>query len=238
MNLLIKLENVYVNLCNRNILTNISLSLYSNNIVTLIGPNGAGKSTLIQVILNLLSPSAGSIFRASNLKIGYVPQKFTFDNNFPISVNKFMNLSVRVNKTEILYTLNKLNIAHLKNMQMNTLSGGEMQKVFLARALLNHPQLLILDEPVQGMDINSQISFYKLINQLKKDLSYTILIVSHDLNFVMAQTDEVICLNKHICCSGTPKAITKNLKFIALFGSIPYNELALYSHYHNHTHNF
>lgn len=236
--LLIQLKNIYIKICNRNILTNISLSIYENSIFTVIGPNGAGKSTLVRVILGSLYPTQGTIFRIPNLGIGYVPQKFNFNINFPISVNRFMQLSFKTSIKNILHVLHKLNIEHLQHMQLNKLSGGEIQKVLLARALLNTPQLLILDEPTQGVDIHGQISFYKLIHQLKKELSCSILIVSHDLNFVMAQTDEVICLNNHICCSGTPQAITKNLKFIAMFGTNLYHDLALYPHNHNHKHVF
>ncbi|WP_343128020.1 zinc ABC transporter ATP-binding protein ZnuC [Buchnera aphidicola (Takecallis taiwana)] len=237
MKILIQLKNIFIDLSNRSILSDISLSLYSNRIVTLIGPNGAGKSTLVRVILGLIQPKTGSIMRIPNLNIGYVPQKLSFHTYFPISVYNFLKL---LDHTEnaIIQVLNKIHIYHLRYIQLNKLSGGEIQKVLLARALLNNPKLLILDEPIQGVDINGQIAFYKLIHQLKKELSCAIVIVSHDIYFVMAQTDEVICLNNHICCSGSPKTITKNLKFISMFGTESLYKLALYPHKHNHVHVF
>ncbi|CAL4042851.1 Zinc import ATP-binding protein ZnuC [Buchnera aphidicola (Takecallis arundicolens)] len=238
MKILLSLRNIFIDLSNRSILSNISLSLYSNRIITLIGPNGAGKSTLVRVILGLIHPKKGSIIRIPNLSIGYVPQKLNFHAYFPISVHDFLKLSYHKNQNNIIQSLNKINIQHLEYVQLNKLSGGEIQKVLLARALLSQPQLLILDEPTQGVDINGQIAFYQLIHQLKKELLCSILIVSHDVHFVMAQTDEVICLNNHICCSGSPKTITKNSKFISMFGTAPIYKLALYSHKHNHVHDF
>ncbi|CAL4042781.1 Zinc import ATP-binding protein ZnuC [Buchnera aphidicola (Phyllaphis fagi)] len=233
---LITLKNIFMDLCHRNILSNISLSLIPKNILTIIGPNGAGKSTLIKIILGLLKPTKGSIIQCNNLKIGYVPQQLNFDTTFPISVYRFLNLFVESKKNNILSLLKRVNAEHLKDFQLNKLSGGEMQRMLLARALLNSPQILILDEPTQGIDISGQVILYKLINQLKNEFSCSILIVSHDLNLVMAQTDEVICLNNHICCSGTPNYVINNFEFISIFGSIEIEKIALYHHKHNHIH--
>ncbi|CAL4321437.1 zinc ABC transporter ATP-binding protein ZnuC [Buchnera aphidicola] len=234
---MIQLKNVFITLSNRSILSNISLSIIPNRILTIIGPNGAGKSTLVRVILGLLKPNKGNIIRRKNLKIGYVPQKINLDITFPISVIKFMELfNYDKQKQNILKALQNVQAEHLKNFQITKLSGGEIQKILLARALLNKPELLILDEPNQGIDMSSQMILYKLINKLRKQLSCSMLIVSHDLNLVMSYTDEVICLNNHICCSGAPEIVSKNLEFISIFGDIKEKNLALYRHNHDHNH--
>ncbi|ANZ22531.1 Mn2+/Zn2+ABC transporter ATP-binding protein [Buchnera aphidicola (Diuraphis noxia)] len=235
----IKLSNVYVNFSNRSILSNISLSLIPNRILTLIGPNGAGKSTLVRVILGLIKPNSGKIIRSNNLSIGYVPQKLYFNNLLPITVERFMKLSQSTNNTiTILKILKKVKVEYLKKRQLKTLSGGEMQRILLAKALLNNPNLLVLDEPTQGVDVIGQSALYELINQIKYKLQCSVLMVSHDLNFVMAQTDDVICLNNHICCSGTPEIVCKNLEFNSIFGVKHVRDFAVYHHNHNHIHNF
>ncbi|CAL4321315.1 zinc ABC transporter ATP-binding protein ZnuC [Buchnera aphidicola] len=232
MKTLIKVKNVFIKICNRSILSNISLSLTSNRIITLIGPNGAGKSTLVRTILGLITPDQGLVIRSPNLRVGYVPQKLNFNTSLPISVNQFMQLFQTVNEYKIQKSLKRVNAEHLQNVQLKKLSGGEIQKILLAQALLNSPQLLVLDEPTQGIDIVGQMIFYKLIHQLKKELFCSIFMVSHDLNIVMARTDEVICLNKRICCSGTPENVTKSYEFISMFGNNILQELALYRHHH------
>ncbi|AAO27020.1 high-affinity zinc uptake system ATP-binding protein ZnuC [Buchnera aphidicola str. Bp (Baizongia pistaciae)] len=238
MSIFIQLNNISVNFNNRSILSNISLALTPNCILTLIGPNGAGKSTLVRVILGLLKPNQGKIFFKNNLRIGYIPQKLNLHSTLPITVNRFMNLSYFNDKNYIQGMLSRINIIHLKHHPLQKLSGGEMQKVLLARALLKKPELLVLDEPTQGIDIIGKIAFYKLVNQIKNELKCSILMVSHDLSIVMANTDKVICLNNHICCSGPPETISKNSEFIAIFGNIGKNYLALYRHRHNHHHDF
>lgn len=233
----IKLNNICVNFSNRSVLSNISLSLTSNRILTLIGPNGAGKSTLVRIILGLIKPDSGTIFRSDDLSIGYVPQKLYFNTLLPITVERFMELS-KPKKNKISIMLKRVKARSLKYRQLQTLSGGEMQRVLLAKALLNCPNLLVLDEPTQGVDVMGQIVLYELINQIRHELKCSIVIVSHDLNFVMAKTDHVICLNNHICCSGTPESVCKNLEFISIFGVQHIKELAFYHHHHNHIHHF
>ncbi|XBC38492.1 MAG: zinc ABC transporter ATP-binding protein ZnuC [Buchnera aphidicola (Melaphis rhois)] len=237
MSLFVSLKNVSVSFNKTIILSNISLTLISNCILTLIGPNGAGKSTLVKVILKLLKPSKGTVIYNRHLRIGYIPQKLNFNTAPPITVNRFMNL-FKNNKQSAFNALNCVNSVHLQHVPLKKLSSGEMQKILLARALLNNPQLLVLDEPTQGMDILSQTIFYKLINQIKHKFKCSILMVSHDLSIVMSNTDEVICLNKHICCSGSPEVVSQNSKFIAIFGQLEKNKLALYHHKHNHYHDF
>lgn len=234
----IKLQKIYVNFSNRSILSDISLSLIPDRILTLIGPNGAGKSTLVRVILGLIKPSSGKVLRLKNLSIGYVPQKLYINTLLPITVERFMKLSIKKNKKKILEMLKRVKAESLIFFQLNKLSGGEMQRVLLARALLNNPDLLVLDEPTQGIDVIGQLNFYELINEIRCELKCSILMVSHDLNFVMAKTDDVICLNNHICCSGSPEIVCNNSEFISIFGSKYIQKLAVYQHDHNHIHNF
>ncbi|CAL4322469.1 zinc ABC transporter ATP-binding protein ZnuC [Buchnera aphidicola] len=235
---LIKLKNVFIKFNHRCILSNISLNLIPNQILTLIGPNGAGKSTLVRVILGLLKPNSGKIIKKINIKIGYVPQKLHLNAGLPITVDRFMRLSHGTTKLSVKKALHRLNIIHIKNYQLKKLSGGEMQRMLLARALLKEPELLILDECTQGIDILGQVALYKLINKIRNELKCSVLIVSHDLNLVMATTDKVLCLNQHICCSGTPEIVCKNSEFISLFGEIGIKNFALYRHEHNHRHDF
>ncbi|QFQ32491.1 zinc ABC transporter ATP-binding protein ZnuC [Buchnera aphidicola (Aphis fabae)] len=232
------LKNISVNLSDRSILHDISLSLKANRIITLIGPNGAGKSTLIRVILGLIKPTSGIVFRSSNISIGYVPQKLYLNNLLPITVERFMQLSRHKKTTNILKILKRVKAESFRYLSLKKLSGGEMQRVLLARALLNNPNLLVLDEPVQGVDVMGQLDLYNLIHCIRDELNCTILMVSHDLNFVMARTDHVICLNKHICCSGSPKTVFKNLEFISIFGLDRIQEIAIYHHRHDHIHRY
>ncbi|AAM67862.1 zinc ABC transporter ATP-binding protein ZnuC [Buchnera aphidicola] len=235
---LITLKNIHVSFSGRSILSNISFSLLSNRIITLIGPNGAGKSTLIRVILGLIQPNLGNIIRSPKISVGYVPQKLYFNNLLPITVEKFMKLSKRKKNINILKILKRVKAQSLQYSRLQNLSGGEMQRILLARALLNNPNLLVLDEPTQGVDVMGQLDLYELINQIRSEMQCSILIVSHDLNFVMAKTNYVICLNKHICCSGTPQTVFKNLEFISIFGLKHIRELAIYQHNHDHVHQY
>ena len=235
---LIQLKNVFIKFNHRCILSNISLNLIPNQILTLIGPNGAGKSTLVRVILGLLKPDSGKIVRKINIKIGYVPQKLYLNVGLPITVDRFMRLSQGTTKSSVKKALHRVNIVHIQNHQLKILSGGEMQRMLLARALLKEPELLILDECTQGIDISGQVALYKLINKIRDELKCSVLMVSHDLNLVMATTDEVLCLNQHICCSGTPEIVCKNSEFISLFGEIGIKNFAVYRHKHNHRHDF
>lgn len=230
---LIKLEHVSVSYGQREVLSNISLTLKSGQILTLLGPNGAGKSTLVRAILGLVTPTKGKIISQPGLRIGYVPQKLHLDPTFPLTVERFMTLRPNIKKAEIPAALQRVKAAHLIQMPMQKLSGGEMQRVLLARALLNRPQLLVLDEPTQGVDVNGQVDLYSLIEKLRNEFGYGVLMVSHDLHLVMAKTDEVLCLNQHVCCSGTPEAISKHPEFVAMFGNHNADQLAIYRHYHH-----
>ncbi|MXP50914.1 zinc ABC transporter ATP-binding protein ZnuC [Pantoea sp. SoEX] len=231
MSILVKLKNVSIIYGSRHVLSNINISLKSNHILTLMGPNGAGKSTLVHVILNLLTPSSGEITRIKGLKIGYVPQKLYIDKTLPITVKRFMQLSYS-NDDNILLALTRVHASHLLNTPLQKLSGGEIQRILISRSMLNKPQLLVLDEPTQGMDIQGQTATYDLIDELRQEFNCGVLMVSHDLHLVMAKTDEVVCLNGHICCSGSSKSISQHPAFISMFGLQDIQQLAIYRHYH------
>lgn len=236
MSPLVTLENISVQFAQRQVLSKVSLSLMPGKILTLLGPNGAGKSTLVRTVLGLLPATSGSVKRLPGLRIGYVPQKLHIDPTLPISVERFMRLSRGTARSAILPALNRVQAGHLLHAPLQRLSGGETQRVLLARALLNQPQLLVLDEPTQGVDVNGQVALYDLIDQLRQELHCGVLMVSHDLHLVMAKTDEVLCLNHHICCSGTPEAVSQHPEFIAMFGPRGAQQLAIYRHHHNHRH--
>lgn len=236
MSSLVTLENVSVQFEQRRVLAGVSLALEPGRILTLLGPNGAGKSTLVRVVLGLLAVSAGSVIRQTGLRVGYVPQKLFIDPTLPVTVARFMRLTRGAKKADILPALKRVQAGHLMNAPLQKLSGGETQRVLLARALLNQPQLLVLDEPTQGVDVNGQVALYDLIDQLRHELNCGVLMVSHDLHLVMAKTDEVLCLNHHICCSGTPEAVSRHPEFIAMFGPRGAEQLAIYRHHHNHRH--
>ncbi|HBI10069.1 zinc ABC transporter ATP-binding protein ZnuC [Franconibacter pulveris] len=236
MTTLVSLENISVSFGQRRVLSDVSLSLRPGRILTLLGPNGAGKSTLVRVVLGLVAPDEGVIKRDRNLRIGYVPQKLHLDATLPLTVSRFMRLRPGARKADILPALKRVQAGHLIDAPMQKLSGGETQRVLLARALLNEPQLLVLDEPTQGVDVNGQVALYDLIDKLRQELSCAVLMVSHDLHLVMAKTDDVLCLNHHICCSGTPEVVSTHPEFIAMFGPRGAEQLGIYRHHHNHRH--
>ena len=236
MSSLVTLENISVQFARRPVLSDISLQLMPGRILTLLGPNGAGKSTLVRVVLGLLEPTAGQVRRDAGLRIGYVPQKLHIDPTLPVSVERFMLLTRGAKRADVLPALKRVQAGHLLKAPLQKLSGGETQRVLLARALLNQPQLLVLDEPTQGVDVNGQVALYDLIDQLRHELNCGVLMVSHDLHLVMAKTDEVLCLNHHICCSGTPEAVSQHPEFTAMFGPRGAQQLAIYRHHHNHRH--
>ncbi|AGN84585.1 zinc ABC transporter ATP-binding protein ZnuC [Enterobacter sp. R4-368] len=233
---LVTLEKITVSFGQRRVLSDISLNLRAGKILTLLGPNGAGKSTLVRVVLGLVAPDSGLIKRDKTLRIGYVPQKLHLDATLPLTVGRFMRLRPGTSKDDIVPALKRVQAAHLVDAPMQKLSGGETQRVLLARALLNRPQLLVLDEPTQGVDVNGQVALYNLIDQLRKELDCAVLMVSHDLHLVMAKTDEVLCLNHHICCSGTPEVVSMHPEFISMFGQRGAEQLGIYRHNHNHRH--
>lgn len=230
------LDNISVTFGSRHVLSDISLTLQPGKILTLLGPNGAGKSTLVRVVLGLISPTSGTLTRQPGLRIGYVPQKLHLDATMPLTVSRFMRLKPGVRRQDILPALKRVQAAHLIDQPMQKLSGGENQRVLLARALMNSPQLLVLDEPTQGVDVNGQLALYNLIDSLRCELGCAVLMVSHDLHLVMAKTDEVLCLNEHICCSGSPEVVSMHPEFIAMFGNRGAEQLAIYRHHHNHRH--
>ena len=235
--ILIGANGVSVELNGRLVLNHVDLEVGPREIVTLIGPNGAGKTTLVRVILGLLQPSAGKVTRKKGLRIGYMPQRIALSSNLPLTVRRFLDL-VKTDKHDPVMgdVVLELGIQHLLGNQMCTLSGGETQRVLLARALLRDPDLLVLDEPVQGVDITGQAELYNLIGQLRDRHNCSVLMISHDLHLVMAATDRVFCLNRHVCCSGHPDTVSRHPAYLELFGAPASARLAIYTHHHNHRH--
>lgn len=221
---------------NKTILHNVSFSIARGEIMTVIGPNGAGKSTLVKCVLGLLENTEGKLNRNHKLRIGYVPQKLSLDHTLPMKVDRFLSLA-RVKKEKRREALQHLGISKLVGQQMQGLSGGELQRVLLARAIAREPDLLVLDEPLQGVDITGQIELYKLIASLRGILNCAILMVSHDLHLVMAQTDSVLCLNQHVCCHGKPESVSQHPEYLKLFGQRAVDNIAVYQHHHDHHHN-
>jgi len=232
---LVSAREVSVKRSGRFLLSKADLTLEPGKIVTLIGPNGAGKTTLVRSVLGLINIDEGSITRAAGLRIGYMPQKLHIEPSLPLTVARFLALGgkPRIQFDEVLALVG---ITHLRQAAMQSLSGGETQRVLLARALLRDPQLLVLDEPVQGVDINGQAALYNLINEIRKQRQCGVLLVSHDLHLVMANTDTVVCLNQHVCCHGHPKQVTNDPAYLALFGANAQPQIALYTHRHDHQH--
>ena len=214
----------------------VSLSVAPGEIVTLIGPNGSGKSTTAKMALGLVEPKEGRAVRRGGLRIGYVPQKLTIDWSLPLSVERFMSLTDKLPREKLEAALERTGVAHLRHEQLRTLSGGEFQRALLARAIAREPEFLVLDEPVQGVDLAGQIALYELISAVRNDLGCGVLLVSHDLHIVMAATDRVICLNGHVCCEGTPASVVESEQYRQLFGAHASPALAVYEHHHDHTH--
>ncbi len=235
MSPLISFEKVSFQSRNKSILHNISFELNTRSVTTLIGPNGAGKSTLVKLAAGLLRPSSGNVYRAKGMRIGYMPQKLFLDSSMPIKVSRFLSLA-NTEKHARYQAVELLKIEHLIQYQIHDLSGGELQRVLLARAILRKPNVLVLDEPLQGIDITGQTELYQLIASLRDDLSCAVFMVSHDLHLVMAQTDTVLCLNGHICCHGKPESVTQHPEYLKLFGTQAAQNIAVYSHHHDHHH--
>lgn len=236
MSELIRLDGVSVEFGKRRVLDNITLTINKGQILTLIGPNGAGKSTLVKVVLGLQKRYIGSVERAKKLRIGYVPQKLKLNETLPLDVSRFLALAGKYSAQERLDALKLVGAEHLIASNMHQLSGGENQRVLLARALLQRPDVLVLDEPAQGVDVQGQIDLYELIDTIRHRFGCAVFMVSHDLHLVMAKTDDVICLHHHICCQGSPQTITQHPSYIALFGSATKETLAFYQHQHRHHH--
>ena len=233
---LLSLNDVSLQFGTKSILEHVSLSIKRGEITTLIGPNGAGKSSLVRVALGLQKPTKGKVVRQTGLRLGYMPQKLVIDDSLPLTVLRFLQLAYRSSKADALSILAMVEGQHLAGQAIQKLSGGEFQRVLLARAILRKPQLLILDEPVQGVDMSGQRELYRLIKQVRDELHCGVLMVSHDLHLVMKQTDHVVCLNRNICCAGLPENISSHPAYLQLFGQAEESELAIYTHHHDHQH--
>ncbi len=234
---LVSLRDISLSVGSRTILRDISLELQVGSILSVIGPNGAGKSTLLRVLLGLQQADSGEIFRRENLRIGYVPQKVVIDAQMPLTVQHFVQLGGKKNTSRVQDVLTEVGASHVIHSPVQALSGGEFQRVLLARALLRDPQLLVLDEPAQGVDVNGQAQLYQLIDQLVRERGFGVIMVSHDLHLVMAKTDKVLCLNQHICCSGHPEDVSKHPEYMNLFGGLSAaSGIGVYTHHHDHEH--
>lgn len=233
---LITTHNLGLTIGNRKILDAVNMTVREREIVTIIGPNGAGKSTLVKTMLGLVPHYSGSIERRENLAVGYVPQRFPVTSTVPLSVRRLLTLTRRATEAELHQALFETGIEHLINARVADLSGGELQRALLARALLRQPELLVLDEPVQAVDFDGEIKLYELISKIRKSRGCGILMVSHDLHMVMAESDRVICLNSHICCEGKPATVQKDPEFLKLFGPTAVRMIAAYTHHHDHDH--
>ena len=233
--LLVKLENAGVQRTSKWLVKGISFEISQGQIVTLIGPNGSGKTTTAKMILNIMNADEGQITRNTD-KMAYVPQKINIDWTMPLRVIDFMKITNNLNNNQVLESLTTTGVDKLLYNQIHNLSGGEFQRVLIARAIAKKPDLLVLDEPVQGVDYNGEIALYNLIKKISVNLNCGILLISHDMHFVMSTTDHVVCLNGHICCSGTPSNVVKNPEYIKLFGEHNSETLSYYQHHHDHSH--
>lgn len=234
--LLVDLQEISLRRQEKQILQSISLQVYRGEIVTLIGPNGAGKSTLVEIALGLVQPDSGTVNTTPSLRIGYVPQSMNIDPVMPLPVYRLMTLTQRAKPEDIRKALARVKADHLYHKMVANLSGGEMQRVSLARAMLRNPDILVLDEPTQGVDYVGEAEIYQLISQIRDELNCGILLISHDIHIVMAATDRVVCLNKHICCEGLPETVSQNPEYVALFGHRAASNLGIYTHHHDHDH--
>lgn len=233
---LIEARHLCVRLGGAEILHDISLTVRPGEIITLVGPNGSGKSTLLRALLGILPPAGGQVVRAPGLRLGYVPQRLQIDRSMPITVRRFLSLPVRVSDAQAAEVLARVGMEGSESLQMAALSGGQLQRVLLARALLSRPQVLMLDEPTQGLDQPGEAAFYRLIEEVRANTGCAVLMVSHDLHVVMAASDRVVCLNGHVCCEGTPQVVSSAPEYRALFGLGTQGALALYRHEHDHDH--
>jgi len=234
-NILLAAEDLSLSIQGKTILLDVSLSLRESEIVTLIGPNGAGKTSLIRILLGLSDASDGQVFRRDDLRIGYVPQRSSINPVLPLRVLDFLQLAASYTDDEINQVLHEVGVNHIINSAIQNISGGELQRVLLARALLKKPNVLVMDEPAQGVDIIGQQALYKIIASIRDHHGCGILMVSHDLHLVMAATDQVVCLNTHVCCTGHPDHISEHPEYLKLFGDA-LNGMAVYSHHHDHEH--
>ena len=234
-NILVKLNNVGIQQNDKWLVKGVSLEVEKGKIVTLIGPNGSGKSTTAKIALGIYKNIEGNVEKLTN-NIGYVPQKISIDWTLPLRVKDLMVLTDNIKDELIDEALTLTGVIHLKEKNLGNLSGGEFQRVLLARAISKKPELLVLDEPVQGVDFTGEIALYELIKKISDTLNCGILLISHDLHTVMSATDHVVCLNGHVCCSGTPSDVARNNEYKALFGEQASQTLSIYEHKHDHVH--
>ena len=234
-NILVKLNNVGIQQNEKWLVKGVSLEVEKGKIVTLIGPNGSGKSTTAKIALGIYKNIEGNVEKFTN-NVGYVPQKISIDWTLPLRVKDFMVLTDNIKDELIDEALSLTGVIHLKEKNLGNLSGGEFQRVLLARAISKKPELLVLDEPVQGVDFTGEIALYELIKKISEKLNCGILLISHDLHTVMSATDHVVCLNGHVCCSGSPKDVARNNEYKALFGEQASQTLTVYEHKHDHEH--
>ena len=234
-NILVKLNEVGIKQNDKWLVKGVSLVVEKGKIVTLIGPNGSGKSTTAKIALGIYKKIEGQVEKYTN-NVGYVPQKISIDWTLPLRVNDFMLLTENLKDDAVNEALSLTGVIHLKNKNLGNLSGGEFQRVLLARAISRKPDLLVLDEPVQGVDFTGEIALYELIKKISDTLNCGILLISHDLHTVMSATDHVVCLNGHVCCSGSPSDVARNNEYKALFGEQASQTLSIYEHKHDHVH--
>jgi zinc transport system ATP-binding protein len=233
---LLSAQNLAVRFDGREVLSGVSLRVEPGEIVTIVGPNGSGKSTLLRALLGIQRLTSGVVTRRAGLRLGYVPQRLSIDRTLPMTARRFLSLPKRCSDAEALAVLARCGVQEVGAQQLVDLSGGQLQRVLLARALLNTPELLVLDEPTQGLDQPGEAAFYRLIEEVRRATGVAVLLVSHDLHVVMASSDRVICLNGHICCEGAPHVVSNAPEYRALFGLGTQGALALYRHDHDHNH--
>ena len=233
---LISVDHLTVRLGGNTVLNDVNFAMDPGEIVTIVGPNGSGKSTMLRSIIGAVKPNHGQVWLRDGLRIGYVPQSLAIDTTLPMPVHRFMALPTRVPRAKIESALEVAGVAGLSRRAMTDLSGGQFQRVLLARALLGDPHLLILDEATQGLDQPGSAAFYRQIEDVRKRLGCGVLMVSHELHVVMSASDRVICLNGHVCCEGRPEIVAEAPAYRALFGTGTQGALALYRHEHTHSH--
>jgi zinc transport system ATP-binding protein len=243
---LVELKNVSLKIKNNKIISDISLQLKKGQITTLIGPNGGGKTTIAKIVLGLIKPSEGSLAIANQIRFGYMPQKINLDQSIPITAKDFVTLNQKkfIDENIFQQLISRLNIGKYFNKPLCNLSGGQLQKILFLRSIINNPDVIVLDEPTQYMDITAIAEFYHILDEIRQTKNCSILLISHDLNLVMQKTDHVICINHHICCEGNVKSINENPNYHKLFGLKPLNtqdhkledEITIYQHHHNHHH--
>ena len=233
---LIEITKLNVRYGSKPVLQNMNLSLADGEIVTIVGPNGSGKTTLFKAIIGTAPISTGKVKLRSNLKIGYVPQQLIIDQSLPITVERFLKVAQKTNANALEKALNLVGVEDILKFQMSNLSGGELQRVLLARALIGEPDVLLLDEATRGLDQPGVATFYRKVDDIRKNTDCAVLMISHDLHVVMSASDRVICLNGHICCEGAPDSVASSPEYKALFGSDVDGTFALYRHHHDHSH--